>query len=45
MNHKAENVTKTHFGDCNSIFVENVVRQGNVLGPVFGQLFPEQSLS
>ena len=32
MNHKAETVVKTPFGDCNPIFVENIVRQ--VLGPV-----------
>ena len=34
MNHKAEIVVKTPFGDCNPIFVENIVRQGTVLGPV-----------
>ena len=34
MNHKAEIVVKTPFGDCNPIFVEDIVRQSNVLGPV-----------
>ena len=34
MNHKAEIVVKIPFGDCNPIFVENIVRQGTVLGPV-----------
>ena len=34
MNHKAEIVVTTPFGDCNPIFVENIVRQGTVLGPV-----------
>ena len=34
MNHKAEIVVKTPFGDCNPIFVENIVRQGTVLAPV-----------
>ena len=34
MNHKTEIVVKTPFGDCNPIFVENIVRQGIVLGPV-----------
>ena len=34
MNHKAEIVVRTPFGDCNPIFVENIVRQGTVLGPV-----------
>ena len=34
INHKDEIVVKTSFGDCNPIFVENIVRQGTVLGPV-----------
>ena len=34
MNHKAEIVVKTPFGDCNPIFVENIASQGTVLGPV-----------
>ena len=34
MNHKTEIVVKTPFRDCNQIFVENIVRQGTVLGPV-----------
>ena len=33
-NDKVEIVVKTPFGDCNPIFVENIVRQGTVLGPV-----------
>ena len=32
--HKAESVVKTPFGDCNPIFVENIVRQSTVLGLV-----------
>ena len=34
MKHKAEIAVKTPFGNCNPIFVENIVRQGTVLGPV-----------
>ena len=34
MNHKAEIVVKTPFGDCYPIFAENIVRQGTVLGPI-----------
>ena len=37
LNHKAEIVVKTTFGDCNPIFVENIVRQGTVLGPVLNK--------
>ena len=34
MNHQAEIIVTTPFGNCNPIFVENIVRQGTVLGPV-----------
>ena len=34
MNHKAMIVVNTPFGDCNPISVENISRQGTVLGPV-----------
>ena len=34
MNQKAEIVVKTLFGDSNPMFVENIVRQGTVIGPV-----------
>ena len=45
MNHKAEIVAKTTFGDCNPIFVEIIVRQGTGLGPCFEQLVPGRGLS
>ena len=34
MNDEADIVVNTPFGDCYPIFVENIVRQGTVLGPV-----------
>ena len=44
MNHKAEIVVKMPLGDCNPIFVENIVRQGSWWA-CFEQLFHGQSLS
>ena len=33
MDYKAEIACKAPSGDCNAILVENIVRQGTVLGP------------
>ena len=44
MNHKTEIVVKTPFGDCNPIFVENIVRQGTVLGPVLNNFSLDKSV-